>query len=300
MIALQTGRRRAGSLFLILRKGLAVFRRIHKGLTLVEVLLLIIVILLALILLTISAGTCNGNDFTTRCAANMRGIGQAMYIYAQDDPQVFPAMGGQSADGLMRIFDPIDRVTPPFISGVPSPTVDLWTFVRTNYTTPDKFICPWTSDEPDPAQLYQDYYDFLSAANLSYAYQYQHDPDRRIIGTSSEPSFPFFADSNPYIKGGVTDDFYDDRLSDEAGNSTNHRVRERGQNVLFQDGHVELKDTPGVGLFGPAAPELGGFGLDNIYTVFESGPAVLVDPGSAAPTSSWCNLGGRSDACLVP
>jgi prepilin-type processing-associated H-X9-DG protein len=108
------------------------------------------------------------------------------------------------------------------------------------------------------------------------------------------------ADGNPYIKGHVEEDFFVDRLSDELGNSTNHRLRPRGQNVLFQDGHVESKPTPGVGLYGQVDPALGGFGFDNIYTVYETIEPTFIDPGSASPTNVWCNLGGRSDACLVP
>ncbi|MCB9854021.1 MAG: hypothetical protein H6819_13045 [Phycisphaerales bacterium] len=274
--------------------------KFRKAITLIETLLLIIVILLALLLFTTNMGACNGDNMNAICAANLRGIGQAMYIYVQDDPQVFPAISGPSMDGQMRVFDPMDRIGPPDVNGIPSPTVDLWTVVRANNTTPKQFICPWTTDVQDPAMWTQDFYDFASPQNLSYAYQFQHDPDRRIIGTSSEPSFPFMADSNPYIKGGVNADILDDRLSDSHGNSTNHRLRRRGQNVLSQDGHVKLVTTPAVGLYGDVAPELGIHGYDNIYTVWDTASPIYIDPGTDAPTATWCNLGGRSDACLVP
>jgi len=274
---------------------------VRKAITLVETLLLIIVILLVLLLLQTNMGACNADNLNAVCASHLRSIGQAMYIYAQDDPQVFPAFAYPSVLGDMQIFDPIDRVTPPEPGDVPSPTVDMWAVVRAQNTTPSLFICPWTDDEPDPALWTPDYYDFLSAQNLSYAYQYQHDPDRRIIGTSSEPSFPLMADANPYIKGGVTADVYDDRLSPDQGNSANHRLRRRGQNVLRQNGSVELMMNPGAGLYGEVAPELGGFGFDNIYTTWQySPPTVFIDPGMDAPTPTTCNLGGRSDACLVP
>lgn len=273
----------------------------HKALSLVETLLLIIVVLLVILIALTLAGTCNTNDYTTVCASNLRGIAQAMYIYAQDDPGSFPTIAGNSMNGEMRIFDPQDRVTmPPGGSGVPSPTVDLWMILRQANVTPEQFICPWTQDEPDPAQWPPDYYDFLAPQHLSYAYQYQHDPDRRVIGTPSEPNFPLMADANPYIKGGVTADIYDDRVSDAGGNSGNHRLRARGQNVLFQDSHVEETSTPGVGLRGQTIPELGNFGGDNVYTVWDNVPPIYVDPGTDAPTSTQCNLGGRSDACLVP
>ncbi len=237
----------------------------------------------------------------TVCAANLRGIGQAMYIYAQDDPGVFPAMGPvlEANTGQMRIFNPQDRTTAPSETGIPSPTVDMWTLVRAGNVTPRQFICPSTTDMQDPAMFVTSYYDFASASNLSYAYQYQHDPNRRLIGTSSEPTFPLMADANPYIKGGVISGIQQDRLSQFRGNSTNHTNRE-GQNVLFQDGHVMFEKGPDVGLSGRTNIPQVSRGRDNCYTWFAPGGSAYVDSGSAAPTPSVCNLGGRSDACLVP
>lgn len=273
---------------------------IRRALSLVESLLLIIVILLLMLLFSAGAGTCNGNNFTTVCASHLRGIGQAFYIYAQDDPQVFPAIGSQSFSGQMRVFYPGDRVTPPWSSSVPSPTVDLWTVLRGQNALADQFICPWTQDVPDPAPWPQDYYDFYSPQNLSYAYQFQHDPDHEVLGTSSDPRSPLMADSNPYIKGGIVGNIYADRLSPDHGNSTNHRLRSRGQNVLFQDAHVDLVTTPGVGLYGRVAATLGDYGFDNIYTLAGSLPPYFLDPGVYAPNAAQCNLSGHSDACLVP
>lgn len=275
----------------------------RKAVTLIEILLLIIVFLLLILVMSNGVGNCNGDNLNARCMANLRGIGQAMYIYAQDDPQEFPSVGGirSENDGLMRVFDPIDRVLmPPTTGGVPSPTVDMWVLLRHQNTVTEQFICPWTTDVPDPALWPQDYYDFLSPDNLSYAYQFQHDPDRGVLATYSAPNAPLMADSNPYIAGGVVADILFDRLSDDQGNSTNHRLRRRGQHVLYLDGHVELEPSPDVGIYGQAHPALGYFALDNIYTVFEDLPPIYVDPGSDAPTSNWCNPGGRSDACLVP
>ena len=78
-----------------------------------------------------------------------------------------------------------------------------------------------------------DFYDFLGPENLSYAYQFQHDEDKRILSTSSAPTEVLMADSNPYIKGGVGGDFFADRLSADLGNSTNHRSRHRGILIVF-------------------------------------------------------------------
>ncbi len=239
----------------------------------------------------------------TVCEANMRGLGQAMYIYAQDDPGTFPAIGQRrkANDGAFLLFDPATRTAPPADDALPSPTVDLWVLVRTLNTTPNHLICPSSGDRPDFVLDPTLYYDFASAQNLSYAYQFQHDPNRSVLGTMSEPLFPVLGDANPYIKGGVPPSmFVTDRQSAFSGNSVNHVDRE-GQNILYQDGHVAFEYEPDVGFSG-ISTVANSRSKDNCYTVHDLGGPV--DPGSAAPsvsgTQGVCNLGDKSDACLVP
>ncbi len=243
------------------------------------------------------------------CASNLRKIGQAMYIYAQDEPQVFPAIA-ETYMGFwnLHLFFPQDRTTVPSTTGVPSPTVDLWALVRAGTVAPKQFICPSTTDVPDPAQDTMAYYDFLSMANLSYGYQYQHDPNRAVIGLTAEPTFPVLADANPYVKGGVGGvTLLQDRFSEYRGNSANHANR-AGQNVLFQDGRVVFERGPDVGLPGNIASILQSLsrGRDHCYTVHGSGTGAPVDYGVLPPiwwdpeVTGTLNLRGRSDACLVP
>ncbi len=272
-----------------------------KAFTLIELLVVIAIIALLISILLPSLSRARELSKRTVCAANERGIGQAMYIYAQDDPAVFPAVAQvvQANTGMMRIFNNQDRVNVPSTTGTPSPTVDLWTIIRAGNSTPKQFICPSTTDQPDPAQDVTAYYDFFSNANLSYAYQYQHDPNRRLIGTSSEPTFPFMADANPYIKGGVTGSIQTDRTGQYRGNSNNHTNRE-GQNVLFQDGHVLFEKGPDVGLSGRTNIPQVSRGRDHCYTWFVASANAFVDPGNAAPNPTIANPGSRSDAVLVP
>lgn len=287
----------------------------RKAFTLIELLVVIAIIALLISILLPSLSRARELSKRTVCSANLRGIGQAMYIYAQDDPQVFPALGPVVTNGAMQLFggqaittanpnpNHPGRINEPVTTGIPSPTQDMWTVIRANNTTPKQFICPSTTDSPDPAQDTTAYYDFLFWNNLSYAYQYQHDEDRRIIGTSSEPNFPFMADANPYLKGRVSPQptLIADRGGQFRGNSTNHTNRE-GQNILFQDGHVDFEKGPDAGLSGKAATGLKvSRGRDNIYTIHQqNNPNALVDPGQQQPTQNLCNLGSRSDACFVP
>jgi len=279
----------------------------QKAFTLIELLVVIAIIALLISILLPSLSRARELSKRTVCASNLRSIGQAFYIYAQDDPGTFPSIAGvfTSPEGRFRLTFPQDRTMQPSTTGVPSPTVDMWTVVRANNATPKQFNCPSTTDSPDPAQDTTAYFDFLGGANISYGYHYQHDPNRRVIGTSSEPIFPIMADGNPYIKGGLTGVGIDqDRNSAFRGNSTNHTNRE-GQNVLYQDGHVSFEKGPDVGLPGPFSQAVTvSRGRDHAYTTHIDN--TFVDPGAARPQGTFtqengmANLGSRSDACIVP
>jgi hypothetical protein len=146
------------------------------------------------------------------CFANLRILGEAVFLYAGSEPGVFPAIAPvrKENDGAMVLFDPKTRSEAPTSASLPSPTVDLWALLRGRFVVketqlaPKVFICPATKDKPDPVQDCAAYYDFASAKNLSYAYQYQHDPDRPDSGFDlSGGLVPLMADANPYIKGKV-------------------------------------------------------------------------------------------------
>jgi prepilin-type N-terminal cleavage/methylation domain-containing protein len=271
--------------------------------TLIE--LLVVTAIIALLISILLPSLSRARELSKRavCAANLRGIGQAMYIYAQDPPGVFPAIARTTLanNGIIKMFQLLDRISEPSTTGTPSPTVDMWTVVRTNNSTPKQFNCPSTTDLPDPAHDVSSYFDFLTSIHLSYSYMQQHDPDRRPIGTSSEPTFPFMADGNPYIKGQLPGnlDILEDRKGRFRGNSNNHTNRE-GQNILIQDGHVDFEKGPDYGLAGRYDFNIkSSRGLDNIYT-YVANENSQVDPGQFKPTPVLCNIGSRSDACLVP
>lgn len=273
-----------------------------KAFTLIELLVVVAIIALLISILLPSLSRARELSKRTVCSSNLRGIGQAMYIYAQDGDK-FPVTSGYKPISTCTWWAGAYRSTIPSTTGIPSVTADLWVMIRANNTTPKQFICPSTADQPDPAQDQLAYFDFASGVNLSYAYQYQHDPDRPILGTSDDPTFPIAADANPYVKGAVTSTEQGDRESQWRGNSSNHTNRE-GQNILFIDGHCDFLKAPDAGPSGRSnvAAAAGPRGRDNIYTTHAANAANGVDPGTKVVTGTpgTVALGDQSDACLTP
>lgn len=282
-----------------------------KAFTLIELLVVVAIIALLISILLPSLSRARELSKRTVCLSNLRGIGQAMYIYAQDGEQ-FPAYATISAANFIKLFDPTLHQPPqtaaPSTNGdqQASPTIDLWLLLRANNTTPKQYICPSTNDQPDTAQDPTAFWDFLDSSRLSYGYQYQHSRNRRPIGPGSEPIFPVLADANPYVKGGVTTPAAADRRSAFRGNSANHTAREVSQ-VIFVDGHGEAPKDPAVGLSGlfdnsvtNARPQ------DNMYTTHVANQTI--DPGTrptitlsaSGATTGTLVLGDRSEACLTP
>lgn len=227
------------------------------------------------------------------CAHNLRMIGQAMYIYAGDGDR-FPAISNGMRAGELNLFG--NRLSKPSTTDAPSPTSDLWLLIQALNVRTEQFICPASTDTPDPIVSTETVFDFAGPTNLSYAYNYQSHTGHHILGTGSDPRLAVAADANPYLKGRLPRKVSQDRKSVQRGNSANHRGR-RGQNILFVDGHIEFVHSPVRRECPPAYFGSPGFDADNIYTTHADGEPA--DPGNA-PTWTRIPIGSKSDYCLVP
>jgi prepilin-type N-terminal cleavage/methylation domain-containing protein/prepilin-type processing-associated H-X9-DG protein len=287
---------------MVVRQGVCDVKKTRsKAFTLIELLVVVAIIALLISILLPSLSRARELSKRTVCASNLRGIGQAMYIYAQDGDK-FPVTTGYKTGGTNHVTWGIYRTLQPSTTATPSVSSDLWVLVYANNSTPKQFTCPSTADQPDPAQDTLAYFDFKSGVNLSYAYQFQHDNDRPILGTSDDPTFPIAADSNPYVKGGVQTTVTNDRNAQWKGNSTNHTNRE-GQNTLYVDGHVDFTKAPDNGLSGNSTVNAaaGPRRRDNMYSTHAVNTAV--DPGTVSAqqmSDTGFDLGDKSDALLVP
>jgi hypothetical protein len=166
------------------------------------------------------------------CGANLRGIGQGMHIYANDNAGWFPcAPYPESTRATSR---ELPASTPnwngvSFIAGLSAnytlpttaagltrvhPSRSLFLLVIGGNSSPKQFTCPSSGDSEDslrnksgasetPAQPGVNRFDFRGYPNLSYGYQMPFGPlgkPRRDL----DPRMVIAADKGPYFEAGPT------------------------------------------------------------------------------------------------
>ena len=275
------------------------------GFTLVELLVVIgiIALLIAILLPALSGAREHANR--VKCAANLRSIGQAMSMYAQENHGRYPRTW---YDGTAdTFFFRSDGTGPPFgtnpngtlIPGSPREndlTAAYFLLIHYGFVPPDVFVCPSTDHQKDPLvrpidppwtrrdaalrsnfaitdPLGKDFsYSFITpypggiaTGPLDSTYQYRPtDPADLALA----------ADRND---GQRWNTFDPDAGEAKIGpmNSSNHK--RKGQNVLFNDGHVSWEDTPFCG-----------HNRDNIYTRSTKPPGAAFSVPSSKYDSVLC------------
>ena len=224
----------------------------------------------------------------TVCASNLRGTGQAMFIYANENNEEFPLTPGRNLDAVStdNMVDPFGGDTPPDRRGGPS--ASLFLLIHNGQCTPKQFVCPSSSVSVEPLvdnrgvpQSPQDLWDFSSIDHLSYGYHVPLGPDGVKPNMWLDPRFALMADANPYIAsaGETAKPSASNEGSAAADLSTNGNSRNHaneGQNVVFFDGHFEWIKDPNVGIE-----------EDNIYTAGPSNARVTGSiPSADTPAAS--------------
>ncbi len=169
------------------------------------------------------------------CTANLRGLMQAQYVYANDNLDWFAhhyytaAYGQTAADvadnnvnhgvrwqGTMGSHDFLkisEPTTPNFSPQRSHPSRSLFLLVINGMCTPKQFICPASYDVADDLRNYgpdaqgmellaaqpgYDRFDFRGYSHLSYGYQLPYGPKGRPT-RQLDPRMPIMADKGPYF-----------------------------------------------------------------------------------------------------
>jgi type II secretory pathway pseudopilin PulG len=273
----------------------------QRGFTMIDLLMVMLIVCMLSGMVFSAGGLMRARETANRvkCASNLRMIGQACLLYANENKGNFPRTLYKVGEAVTQ-YSGIDSKDPFAKEGAPKAndlTSPFFLLIRTQDITPVCFVCPSTDATPakwEGAKSAQDFSNFKSEENLTYSYANAY-PDAKAINAgyklnaTASAEFAIAADMNPGTFGesdATTAKGPKDATAPQAdmrkANSMNHRGD--GQNVLYGDGHCEFQQNPFCGVK-----------RDNIYTVSgsEDGSKTTSDKIAASP--AWAG-----DSVLLP
>jgi prepilin-type N-terminal cleavage/methylation domain-containing protein/prepilin-type processing-associated H-X9-DG protein len=246
-------------------------RRQLPGFTLVELLVVIGIIALLISILLPSLSKARETANRAKCASNLRQMGQAMQLYANENNGAFPRT---QYDGAKNMRGAIADVTldnthvDPF-AAAPAPTapnivsMEFWMLLRTQDMVSAVLTCPSANWTPDGYTAALTIHTALGQSNFSttnnLGYSIEPAYGSSTPGQAIDMGFKWTvaawtadmaiaADICPpatnSTNGGATVSSVKSTSSSkdqQNANSTNHQ--RQGQNVLYGDGHVDFNQN---------------------------------------------------------
>jgi prepilin-type processing-associated H-X9-DG protein len=266
--------------------------------TLVELLVVIGIIALLISILLPALSGAQQRAYRLKCSSNLRQIGQGLLLYANDNRGVYPRTPANTGTGF-TCFTGAAAID-PFGPDGPNPndvSAALFLLVRNCDLNPEVFTCPSANQEKDTLnnQPSSKRSNFTSERNLSYSYANPYPAEPTVglgykLNGNVAADFAIAADRND---GDAVLTVVSNSAASEQRkiNSRNHD--QDGQNVLFNDGHVEW-----------SAHSFVGANRDCIYSIAKTSgtPAQQSDP---AGSSAWPTLASAQpkldlDSVLIP
>lgn len=213
-----------------------------KAFTLLEIIIVVGIIGLLIAILLPAIEKAREQAIQLKCANNLRTIGQALAIYANENHGNFPRT--RYVPDAPLTFGTNPSATDPFRAGGPADndvTAAVFLLIRIERVPSEMFVCPYDDEnhwEPDRAPDLANRSNFTDyKKNLGYSFANPYPSAAAASAGYSFTShmrgaFALAADMNPGTGG--------------TENSENHE--ERGQNVLYADGHVQWEDGTRVGI----------------------------------------------------
>jgi len=230
--------------------------RVRRGFTLIELLVVVAIIALLVSILLPSLGKAKELANRVYCAANQRGIGQSLNLYAYDNNSIMPvtqpptnpnswtnSFSSTAATGFPSA-DVLSSAVPTRKQG--SPIAGLWMLTLINQAPTKMMICKSDRSVTGPAQRVngqgQIFDNFQDQYQISYSIVYPW------LGAGVSPAWrnhvsstiPLMSDMAPLSGDGGKNTLAPRGTA--AANSSNHD--DKGQNISYGDNHVEWQTNP--------------------------------------------------------